>query len=152
MAVFSGGFWLDVAEAIAEGEPVEDVFEGISSLLDMSLLARARFQHGDVRLSLLLTIREFALGRLAGANKVQTDSVVLTLPLRLLRGRLNTSLHISSHAATVDRTCRPITTIVCAAIRFSQANGDVETALKHAPVLGAFWNAIGWLEEGYGAP
>ena len=71
LAVFSGGFSLDAAEEITEGEPVEDVLEGISSLLDMSLLA-SEVPHGDVRLSLLLTIREFALERLAEANEVQS--------------------------------------------------------------------------------
>ena len=146
LAIFSGGFSLDAAEAIAEGEPVEDVLEGISSLLDMSLLA-SEVPHGDVRLSLLLTIREFALERLAEANEVQSYGQRHAVYFLEVARQAKHDLTRSSHAATVDRLSADHDNLL-AAIRFSQANGDFETALGIAACIWRFWNAIGWLEEG----
>jgi predicted ATPase/class 3 adenylate cyclase len=63
LAVFVGGFSLSAAEAVAGGEPVTDVVEGLASLLDNSLLRRPVRE--QARLEMLETIREFALARLA---------------------------------------------------------------------------------------
>jgi predicted ATPase/class 3 adenylate cyclase len=63
LAVFVGGFSLDAAEAVAGGAPVNDVLEGVSSLLDNSLLRRRMRE--QARFDMLETIREYALARLA---------------------------------------------------------------------------------------
>lgn len=62
-AVFAGGFSIEAAEEVCGGDLDIDVFEGLSSLVDKSLLTR-REVLGEPRLGMLETIREYALERL----------------------------------------------------------------------------------------
>ena len=61
LAVFAGGFTLEAAEQITE-DP--NVLNGITSLLDKSLLQQVLDEHGETRFTMLFTIREFTLNRL----------------------------------------------------------------------------------------
>ncbi len=77
LAVFAGGFSLDAAEAVAgaPGESIEDVFEGVSSLADKSLLRQEVARGDGPRYLMLETVREFGLERLAvsGAEAAARD-------------------------------------------------------------------------------
>jgi predicted ATPase len=70
LAVFNGGFTLEAAEAIsgALGPLDLGVLDGIASLVDKSLL-RALSTDGQPRYSMLETIREFGLERLATSGE-----------------------------------------------------------------------------------
>ena len=63
--MFTGGFFIESAEAVCGGggDLDIDIFEGLSSLVDKSLLTR-REVDGEPRLGALETIREYALERL----------------------------------------------------------------------------------------
>ena len=65
LGVFSGGFTLDAAEAVVGGDGIDprDVFDGITLLVDKSLVVADR-EHHDTRYRLLETIRQYALERL----------------------------------------------------------------------------------------
>jgi predicted ATPase len=67
LAVFAGGFTVEAAEALA-GDGAVDVLDGISSLLDKSLL-RQDEQAGQSRFTMLQTIREYALERLESSGE-----------------------------------------------------------------------------------
>jgi predicted ATPase/class 3 adenylate cyclase len=71
LAVFVGGCTVDAAEAVgaADGEPGMDVFDGIASLVDKSLLRQHDGPDGEPRFAMLETIREFGLERLAAADE-----------------------------------------------------------------------------------
>ena len=63
LAVFRGGWTLDAAEAVCGGG---GVFDDLASLVDKSLVQRREFPHGGgTRFTLLETVREFAVERLA---------------------------------------------------------------------------------------
>ena len=68
LAVFPGGCTLDAAEAVVDprGERL-DVFDGIASLVDKSLL-RQEETEGEPRFRMLETVREFGLERLEGSG------------------------------------------------------------------------------------
>jgi predicted ATPase/DNA-binding CsgD family transcriptional regulator/transcriptional regulator with XRE-family HTH domain len=70
LAVFVGGFTLEAAESIAsELDDLEiSPFDGIASLLDNHLIRRAETPGGESKYSLLETVREFALDRLAASG------------------------------------------------------------------------------------
>src|SRR5829696_2338029 len=66
LAVFSGGRTREAIEAIcdAEGDLPVDTFEGISSLLDKSLLRQEEGLSGEPRFVMLETVHEFAREKL----------------------------------------------------------------------------------------
>ncbi|MBA2597282.1 MAG: hypothetical protein H0V00_11740 [Chloroflexia bacterium] len=68
LAVFSGGCTLEAAAAVADPESSIDVFDGIASLVDKSLL-RQEEAEGEPRFRMLETVREFALERLEEGGK-----------------------------------------------------------------------------------
>jgi predicted ATPase/class 3 adenylate cyclase len=67
MAVFAGGADLEAAEAVTnpEGELGLDTLDGLSSLLDSNLLRSMETAESEPRVTMLETIREYALERLA---------------------------------------------------------------------------------------
>src|SRR5829696_2463714 len=76
LAVFSGGRTLEAIEAICDtkGDLPMDAFEGISSLLDKSLLRQEEGPNGEPRFVMLETVHEFArekLGQSAEAEEIK---------------------------------------------------------------------------------
>jgi predicted ATPase/class 3 adenylate cyclase len=76
LAVFSGGRTLQAIEAIceAEGDLPVDAFEGVSSLLDKSLIRQEEGPNGEPRFVMLETVHEFArekLGQSAEAEEIK---------------------------------------------------------------------------------
>jgi predicted ATPase/DNA-binding CsgD family transcriptional regulator len=72
LAVFAGGFTLAAAEAVGAADEAERawVLEGLASLLDQSLLRRADDE--GARLTMLATLREYALERLEASGESAT--------------------------------------------------------------------------------
>jgi len=68
LGVFEGGFDLAAAVAVAGLENADDVFDTVSALVERSLI-RTQEAGDDVRFSMLETIREYALERLAFAGE-----------------------------------------------------------------------------------
>lgn len=65
LAVFVGGFTLEAVEAIGNPDGALDVFEGVSSLLEQSLLQTAGIVDDQPHFMMLETVREYAQERLA---------------------------------------------------------------------------------------
>ena len=70
LAVFSGGFTLETAEAVFSGSFTgKTVIDLLTSLVDKSLLKRVISPEGEVRFIMLVTIQKFALARLRQADQ-----------------------------------------------------------------------------------
>src|SRR6266487_1248152 len=71
LSIFVGGCTLEAAEAVCQalGETGRDLLEGISSLLDKSLLRQVAQEQDPPRLQFLETIRAFGLERLVEAGE-----------------------------------------------------------------------------------
>jgi predicted ATPase/serine/threonine protein kinase len=70
LAVFVGGFTLEAAEAVANVGDLElDVFDGVASLVDKSLLQQMGESAGEARFGMLGTMREYGLERLAATGE-----------------------------------------------------------------------------------
>src|SRR5207253_2176164 len=71
LGTFVGGFTIAAAEELlSQDEPGVDAVEALESLADQSLIRRLQGEHGEHRLAMLETIREFALERLAEAGEM----------------------------------------------------------------------------------
>jgi predicted ATPase/DNA-binding XRE family transcriptional regulator len=64
LAVFAGGFTIDAAEAVAGPEGNLDVYAGLASLVDKSLVRQAEGAESDPRFRMLETMREYGQERL----------------------------------------------------------------------------------------
>jgi predicted ATPase len=76
LAVFAGGFTLEAAAAVnrAAGPLGIDTLDGVSNLLDASLIFQTEDAGGEPRFRMLETIREFALDELASTGELDITS------------------------------------------------------------------------------
>ena len=75
LSVFVDGVTLDAIESVCSGEPVSDLLDDLSALLDNGLLCTDRQRvEGQPRFMLLLTVREFAAERLAATSEAEAVS------------------------------------------------------------------------------
>ncbi|HZU75688.1 MAG TPA: AAA family ATPase, partial [Dehalococcoidia bacterium] len=74
LAVFVGGWTLEAAEAVCDGEHDlgADALEALASLVDKSLVRRVEGPEGRARFTLLATVREYAYERLEGAGEQES--------------------------------------------------------------------------------
>src|SRR6188472_1902390 len=67
LSVFAGGCTVEMAQSLSDmldGEKSTDVFDGLASLLDKSLLIQYDLAPGEPRFRMLETIRAYALEQL----------------------------------------------------------------------------------------
>jgi predicted ATPase/DNA-binding CsgD family transcriptional regulator len=71
LSVFVGGCTLDAAETVCQsgGGTGPDIFDGLASLVDKSLLGQESGTDGEPRFTMLETVREYALEQLAASGE-----------------------------------------------------------------------------------
>ncbi len=69
LAVFAGGCTLEAVEAVGNADGDLDTLEGMTSLVDESLLRQVEQPGGDPRFLMLETVREFGLERVAASGE-----------------------------------------------------------------------------------
>jgi non-specific serine/threonine protein kinase len=142
--VFVGGFTLDAADAVADGEPVEDVEVTLASLVDKSLVRR-RGTGATARYVMLETLRDFALAAL------EPDDA------RVYRRRH--AMHLASVAEQAEPAVKERDGAVLsllsveegnlrAALRFCIDAQEVELGLRIASAVWRYWHATGRMMEG----
>jgi predicted ATPase/class 3 adenylate cyclase len=144
LAVFVGGCTLEAAEAICavEGDLTIDVLEGLSSLVDQSLLKQEELPGGEPRYWLLETIREFGLECLAASGEKElirrrhADFFVQFLERRGEWG-----------SAGADRMEQEHDNLR-AVHEWFVGHGEAEVGLRFLEPMALFWYARGYLNEG----
>jgi predicted ATPase/class 3 adenylate cyclase len=149
LAVFSGGGTLEAIEAVCDAEsdlPV-DPLEGVSSLLDKSLLRQVAEQEGEPRFEMLETIREFALEKLEeGADTGAVERVHAEYFLALAE-RAEPRLWGPEDATWLDRLEQEHDNMR-AALSWALEHEEAELALKLSGALRWFWHMGGYYGEG----
>ncbi len=151
LAVFAGGCTAEAAENLygAAGDPMDvdgvaepaDVLDTLSALVDNNLLRRVE-RPDEVRFTMLVTVREYALEQLTtrGARgSVQQQHAAYYLALAEAADPDQPDA-----AARLEREKDNLR----AALGWALDSGHVETALRLAGALRWFWLSRGYLSEG----
>jgi predicted ATPase/class 3 adenylate cyclase len=149
LGVFVGGCTLEAAEAVCDtgGELAIDVFDGLTSLVDKSLLRPGRELAGEPRFWMLETIREYATDLLHASDELED----------LRRRHAEHFLSLAEEAVKVATGGEQALwwarldadhDNLRAALSWSASTGEIETELRLASALYYFWIVRGYLAEG----
>jgi predicted ATPase/class 3 adenylate cyclase len=146
LGVFVGGFGIDTAEALLRGdEPDVDAADAIEVLADQSLIRRLLSERGEPRFTVLETIREFALERLAEAG--ETDRVRRRHAQVVLELAESLEPDLGSSAEALDRLAAEHDNIRAALATAIEA-GDIELGFRLGYATWRLWQRRGHLREG----
>jgi predicted ATPase/class 3 adenylate cyclase len=149
LAVFAGGWTMEAAEAVcaAEGAQDTDVLDGLDALVTSSLIQRRNGRDGGSRLTMLETIREFALDRLVIAGEHRD------LQQRHATFFLDLVESVEPHLRGADQVAwLDLLEVehdnVRAALTWALAEGERGLTLRSCAALWWFWNMRGHWTEG----
>jgi predicted ATPase/class 3 adenylate cyclase len=149
LAVFSGGCALDAAETICEpdSDSSVDILDGLSSLLDKSLLRQEEGEGGEPRFVMLETIREFARERLQiSGNAAKTRKLHAEYFLALAE-QGESKLRGPEEAMWLERLDVEHDNMR-AALSWALERREAEVALRLGGALWLFWFVRGYHSEG----
>jgi predicted ATPase len=156
LGVFAGGCTLITAESVCRAVPSTsetddhvalDVLDGLAALLDQSLLQREVGADGEVRFTMLETIREYALERLDALGQiVQTRNLHLACFLDLAEA-IEPQLSGPQQVHWLNRLEREHANFR-AALQWAIDSGATETAARLSLALAALWETHSHWTEG----
>ena len=149
LAVFSGGFTLNAAEAICAADPELSrvVLDGVGSLIDKSLLQQADEAVREPRYRMLETIREYALVQLESSGELDARHLDLAEILVTLAEQVEPELTGPEQVAWLDRLEDEHDNLR-AALQWCNETGVGDLALRLAGALWRFWSTRGYVGEG----
>jgi predicted ATPase/DNA-binding CsgD family transcriptional regulator len=136
LGAFVGGFTLHAAQAIAG--TTDDVFPIIANLVNNSLLISIKSEDSEARFTMLETIREFALQRLAANGEEESTRQAHATWFRQFAESLK-PLFDNAEISTGIRAFESDINNVRAALSWDLANNRAEESLRLA---GAFWKHV----------
>jgi predicted ATPase/class 3 adenylate cyclase len=149
LAVFSGGRTLEAIEAIcdAEGDLPVDAFEGVSSLLDKSLLRQEEGPNGEPRFMMLETVHEFAREKLGQSPEAEEIKRAHAEYFLTLAEEANPELKGANQLQWLERLEAEHDNIR-AALSWALERKEAEVALRLGGALWWFWSVRGYRSEG----
>ena len=151
LAVFPGGDTLEAIEAVcdAEGDLPAGVLEGVSSLLDKSLLSQEEGPEGEPRFVMLKTIHEFAFEKLEESGEAEVLSKRHAEYFLALSEEAELGLRGPEQELWFGRL-DPEHNNMRAALKWAVERGKSELGLRLAAALWRFWWMRGYIDEGRG--
>jgi DNA-binding NarL/FixJ family response regulator len=147
LSVFAGGWTIEAAETVGEDA---DVLDGLIALLDMNLIRKATAEDDEPRFTMLESIGEYALEKLAARGEVHAVS----------SKHAHYYLYLAQEAEPAIKQARQEGWLrrlevehnnFRSALRWTQtAAGEVRTHLQLAGALWWFWYLHGYGTEGRG--
>jgi len=157
LAVFVGGWTLEAAEAVcsqcdtlAEGPPdgpAMEILDGLTSLVDKSLVVQGEDADGEHRFRLLELLREYGLERLATHDEARALRQRHAEYYLALAERVEPELHGSDQVAWLARLSREHANLR-AGLHWAEESGAVEFGLRLGVALWWFWQQQGHMREG----
>jgi predicted ATPase/lipopolysaccharide biosynthesis regulator YciM len=149
LAVFSGGFTLEAAEAICRNDPelCSQVLDGVASLIDKSLLRQPEDVSREPRYRMLETIREHAIVQLQAAGELDATYQVMAECMIELAERAEPQLTGPEQVAWLDRLENEHDNLRTA-LQWSATPATNDLTLRLAGALWRFWSTRGYVGEG----
>jgi predicted ATPase/class 3 adenylate cyclase len=149
LAVFSGGRTLEAIETVcdAKGDLPVDALEGVSSLLDKSLLRQEVGPEGESRFVMLETIHEYARERLEASGEAEATRRLHAEHFLALAEEAEPELR-GAHQLGWFEKLEAEHDNMRAALSWAMGEGDSEVGLRLAGSLWWFWLVRGHLSEG----
>lgn len=149
LAVFSGGWTLEAAEAVAPVGSASDVdvLDSLTALVEHSVVRREQHTSGETRFGMLETIREFALERLSTSGDETALRHRHASYILELAEALGSLLDSPEQLQALERLEREHVNIR-AALDWCVATGNADHGLQLAGSLWHFWERHGHLTEG----
>jgi predicted ATPase len=149
LAIFVGGCTIEAADAVtnARGNRGIEILDGISSLVDKSLLRPAPNFDGEVRFTMLETVREFGLEQLLAADELdEAGRLHAGYFLTAAEQRESTSFH---HIPTIqlDRFAADHDNLGAALDRLCDGSA-IDDCLRLAAACTPYWFTRGHVREG----
>jgi excisionase family DNA binding protein len=150
LAVFAGGFSLEAAEAvIRRGNADEpDVLNGITALVDHSLVRSEGGTEEVARFGMMETVREYALSRLAEQGEESNARTAHAVYFLELAESMAASYEEPDATPDESRLRTEIANLR-AALAWLDGQEDPEWLLCLAGALGPFWRRHSYWREGY---
>jgi predicted ATPase/class 3 adenylate cyclase len=149
LAVFSGGRTLEAIEVIcdAEGDLPVETFDGISSLLDKSLLRQEEGSSGEPRFVMLETVHEFAREKLEESREAEEIKRVHAQYFLTLAEEAYPELKGANQLEWLDRLEAEHDNMR-AALTLALERKEAEGAISLGGALWLFWFVRGYHSEG----
>jgi predicted ATPase len=149
LGVFVGGWTVESAEAVcnARQDLEVDVFDGLASLVDKSLVQRVDSAKTDPRFTMLETLREYAVERLEASTDLAITRRARAAYCLVLAEESASLTDAAQHAAWLAR-CDEEHPNFRGALEFLGGAGEIEWGLRLGFGLLQFWQTRGHLVEG----
>jgi predicted ATPase/DNA-binding CsgD family transcriptional regulator len=139
LSVFVGGWTLEAAEAVCGAEHAErSVFQGLSALLDHSLVRQSEAQAATLRFGMLETIREFAQEQLVASDEEWDTRLRHAAYFRAFAESARQRIALDQDPATVAELDREVDN-VRAAFHWALTVNQSELALGLASGMMLYW-------------
>lgn len=145
LSVFAGGCTIEAAEEVCNVEGDLDVLDGITSLVDKSLLRQAR--ESETRYSMLQTIWEYASERLVDSGQLNAIRSAHAAYFFQLAGNLEMELVGPAQAAWMRRLDRELDNLRVA-LSWLLEERRADAVLQLAGNLWRYWYSRTLFEEG----
>jgi len=147
LSVFVGGCTLDAAEAVCSGGDAPDIYDGITSLIDKSMVHTQEQGAGETRFGMLETVREFGAQQLAISDEAETIRQRHQEHFVALAEAAHEELDGPGQVGWVTRLIGEYSNLR-AAYAVAQAQRTVIVGLRLAVALTPFWQRYGYYAEG----
>ena len=147
LAVFSGGWTLDAAEAVVIGGEVDagDVLELMCNLVEKSLVV---LEAGGNRYGMLDTVRDYARECLAASGEASAAESAHARFFLKFSEQAYQKLFAEEQSATLSLLDAELENLLAAHGCFSRAESSIEDELRLCGALGAYWLKRGFLDTG----
>ena len=147
LGVFAGGFSLAAAEAVCRDDLIPDVLEGVTSLVDKTLVRTEDPVHGEVRFTMLQVIREYALEHLSASADADRIRTVHADYFGRVASELGSAVRRDGSRGVIDRYLADAENIR-AALTWALAAQDAERLVQMSVGMWPFWWIRGSFQEG----